>query len=58
MFESFRELKEKVSKYVIENAFYKVEEKYKHLKQVVRFIEYLKQHMAERIDLFIKVENA
>jgi len=54
LFENIRDLKEKVSKYVIDNAFFKVEEKYKDLKQVVRFIDYLKQHMAERIDIFIR----
>ncbi|MBK3333225.1 AAA family ATPase [Persephonella atlantica] len=54
LFESLRELKEKVSRYVIDNAFYKIEEKYRYLKQVIQFLEYLKQHMSERIDIFIR----
>ena len=54
LFENIRELKEKVSRYVIDNAFFKIEEKYKDLKQVTNFIDYLKQHMAERIDIFIR----
>ncbi|WP_457625396.1 Lon protease family protein [Persephonella sp.] len=54
LFESLRELKERVSRYVIDNAFFKIEEKYSDIPPIINFLEYLKKHMAERIDIFIR----
>ncbi|SNZ06277.1 Predicted ATP-dependent protease [Persephonella hydrogeniphila] len=54
LFENLRELKEKVSRYVVDNAFFKVEEKYRKIPQITDFLNYLKRHIAERIDIFIR----
>ncbi len=54
LIDSLNELKKKVSEYIVENVFYRIEEKYKDIKQALIFIRYIKEKIAERIDLFIR----
>ena len=52
--EQLKELREKVSSYIVENAFYKVEQDFKNIPDIIQFLNYLKEKVSERIDIFIR----
>ena len=52
--EELKELKNKVSSYVVDSAFFKLLEEFKNFPEIISFLNYLKTRIVERIDIFIR----
>ncbi len=52
--DALMELKKRVSKFVVENIFYKYEEKYSEIKEASKFLNYIKERFIENLEIFIR----
>ncbi len=58
LFEKLKKVKEQISNFIIENAFYFIEEKYKEIEEASKFIKYIKGKFVENIEIFIRLKLA
>ncbi len=56
LFEKLKKLKEQISKFIIDNTFYFIEEKYKNIKEASKFISYIKDKFIQNIEIFIRLK--